>query len=65
MFDKGLPNAFSNRELEAFLIKHHVKQVDPAGLDAEYCAYATARGALKRRYQVSIITDGVVLKNQS
>ncbi len=62
IFSKGAPDAFSNSVLEEFLKKHRVNTIYLVGLDAEYCVYATAKGALKRGYNVSIIKDGIALK---
>jgi nicotinamidase/pyrazinamidase len=61
-FSKAAPDAFSNLKLEEFLNEHKVSELYLVGLDAEYCVYSTAKGALKHGYNVSIITDGIVLK---
>lgn len=48
--------------LEEFLKKQRVNTIYLVGLDAEYCVYATAKGALKHGYNVSIIKDGIALR---
>lgn len=61
IFSKPKGDAFSNPVFEAFLIEHQVNELYLVGLDAEYCVYHTAKGALNRGYKVSIITDAILL----
>jgi nicotinamidase/pyrazinamidase len=61
IFAKSRGDSFSNVKFEAFLIKNQVDELYLAGLDAQYCIYDTARGALNRGYKVNIITDGILL----
>jgi nicotinamidase-related amidase len=60
IFSKPKGDAFANPELGSFLIKNQVNDLYLVGLDAEYCVYATAQGALNRGYTVNIITDSVL-----
>jgi len=60
-FTKPMPDAFTNPKLEVFLKEHKVNKLYLAGLDAAGCVHYTAKGALKRGYEVSIIKDGIVL----
>ncbi|MDD5224476.1 MAG: cysteine hydrolase [bacterium] len=60
IFPKPKGDAFANPELESFLIKNQINELYLVGLDAEYCVYSTARGALNRGYTVNIITDSVL-----
>ncbi|WP_373845504.1 cysteine hydrolase family protein [Clostridium sp.] len=60
-FSKPMPDAFSNSRFEAFLAKQQIRELYLVGLDASGCVYFTAKGALKRGYNVSIIKDGIVL----
>lgn len=62
VFSKPKPDAFSNPDLERFLISHRVDELYIVGLDAEYCVHATAQGALNRGYRVNIVVDGVLLR---
>lgn len=64
-FSKPMPDAFSNPKFEAFLDKHQINELYLVGLDAAGCVYFTAKGALKRGYQVSIIKDGIVLLDEN
>jgi nicotinamidase-related amidase len=64
IFPKPMPDAFSNPNLEAFLIEHQVNTLYLTGLDAEFCVHFTAWGALDRGYKVYIITDSVALRNE-
>ena len=65
IFSKPAPNAFSNSKLKEFLDKHSVSELYIVGLDAEFCVYATAKGALKHGYNVSIVKDGIALKAEN
>ena len=49
---------------EQFLIEHQVNKLYLVGLDADGCLHTTAKGALNRGYNVNIITDGIVLKEE-
>ena len=60
-FSKSMPDAFSNPKFEAFLNEKQINELYLVGLDAEGCVKFTAKGALKRGYNVTIITDGIVL----
>ena len=60
-FTKPMPDAFTNPKLEQFLIEHQINELYLIGLDAAGCVYFTAKGALKRRYSVYIIKDGIAL----
>ncbi|WML33528.1 cysteine hydrolase [Clostridium sp. OS1-26] len=60
-FSKPMPDAFSNPKFEAFLAEQKINELYLVGLDAAGCVYFTAKGALKRGYNVSIIKDGIVL----
>lgn len=60
-FTKPMPDAFTNPELEVFLRDHNVSKLYLVGLDAAGCVHYTAKGALKRGYEVSIIKDGIAL----
>jgi nicotinamidase-related amidase len=59
-FAKNRTDAFSNRNLEQFLINHHVDEIFLVGLDAAFCVYYTALGALNRGYRVTVVTDAVM-----
>lgn len=61
LFTKSRSDAFSNPELDEFLIKHHVNELILVGLDAGGCVHRTAQGALSRGYRVKIITDAIAL----
>lgn len=64
IFSKSISDAFSNPEFEAFLMDQQVNEVFLVGVDAQYCVYITAKGALNRGYKVNLITDGVSMANQ-
>lgn len=61
IFTKSRADAFANPSLDAFLISHRVNKLYIVGLDAEFCVYLTAKGAINRGYEVNIIKDGVLL----
>jgi len=64
IFPKHISDAFSNPEFEAFLSEHQVDEVYLVGIDAQYCVYYTAKGALNRGYKVNLITDATAMANQ-
>lgn len=59
VFDKSRPDAFSNRELESFLVANRVSEITVTGLFADQCVYWTSRGALNRGYKVNYAVDAV------
>lgn len=62
-FAKNRTDAFSNRDLERFLVDHQVAELYLTGVDAAYCVYYTALGALNRGYQVTVIVDAVASRS--
>jgi len=58
-FEKNRTDAFSNRQFEQLLIDRHVDELYLVGVDAAYCVYYTALGALNRGYKVTVVTDAV------
>ena len=63
-FTKRISDAFSNSELEAFLIRNQVDELYLVGLDAAYCVYYTALGAMNRGYKVTIVEDAVMTRKK-
>jgi len=59
-FAKNRTDAFSNKQLEQFLIDHQVEEIFLVGLDAAFCVYYTALGALNRGYRVTVVTDAIL-----
>ena len=59
-FPKERADAFSNRDLEKFLAARRVGEVFIVGLDAAFCVYKTALGAVNRGFKTAIITDAVI-----
>lgn len=64
VFPKSRSDAFSNPELEGFLITRQVNELYLVGLDAAGCVHITARGALNRGYAVNVVTDAIVLREE-
>ncbi len=62
-FTKNRSDAFSTRELDAYLREKHVDQLLLTGLDGAYCVNATARGALNRGYRVTLFQDGIATES--
>lgn len=63
-FEKNRTDAFSNRQFEQLLIDGQVNELYLTGVDAAYCVYYTALGALNRGYQVTVITDAVASRDR-
>jgi len=59
-FTKKISDAFSNPELDEFLVSKNVDEIYLVGLDAAYCVYYTALGGLNRGYKVTVVTDAVM-----
>lgn len=59
-FEKNRTDAFSNRQFEQLLIDRHVAELYLVGVDAAYCVYHTALGALNRGYKVTVVSDAVM-----
>lgn len=59
-FEKNRTDAFSSRQFEQLLIDNQVNELYLVGVDAAYCVYYTALGALNRGYKVTVITDAVL-----
>jgi len=62
-FPKWAGNAFSNPALGSFLTEHGVRTVTLAGVYADACITATAKGALARGLKVEILADAVAAGN--
>lgn len=63
-FEKNRTDAFSSRQFEQFLIDKHVNELYLVGVDAAYCIYYTALGALNRGYKVAVIADAVMSRKK-
>jgi len=61
-FIKHISDSFSNKELNDFLVKNKINHLYIAGADAEYCVDKTIKGALNRKYKISVIKDAIVTK---
>lgn len=59
-FTKKISDAFSNPQLNEFLIAHQVNELYLTGLDGVYCVHKTALGGMNRGYTVSVVTDAVM-----
>ena len=59
-FEKNRTDAFSNRQFEQLLRDRQVDQIFLVGVDAAFCVYYTALGALNRGYKVTVVTDAVM-----
>ncbi len=64
IFGKPKGDSFSNPEFEQYLIDNRIDELYLAGIDAEFCIYHTALGALNRKYKVTIIKDAIAIRNE-
>ncbi len=62
-FEKNRTDTFSNRKFEQFLIDRQVDELYLVGVDAAYCVYYTALGALNRGYRVTAVSDAVASRH--
>ncbi len=58
-FTKETSDAFSNAELNDFLRGQGITHLIIVGVYAEGCVLSTAKGAMKRGYEVTIASNGV------
>jgi nicotinamidase-related amidase len=58
-FIKHRMDAFSNVAFDEFLRMNHVNHLLITGIAAEECIDRTCRGALHRKYQVTVIGDAI------
>lgn len=56
-FEKSRTDAFASRDFEEFLIKNSINELYLTGVDAAYCVYYTALGAINRGYKTTIVID--------
>lgn len=63
-FEKNRTDAFASRSFEQFLIDRQVNQLYLVGVDAAFCVYYTALGALQRGYRVTVVSDAVRSRRQ-
>lgn len=64
IYPKPKSDAFSNQVFEEFLIKNQINELYLVGLDADGCVHNTALGALNKGYNVNIVRDAIVLKEE-
>ena len=57
-------DAFSNPALGALLLRHGVNRVILAGVHADGCVLATARGALRRGYGAAVLSGCVASRSR-
>lgn len=60
IFAKQKNDAFSNPELDSFLIKNGINQLYITGLDAAKCVNSTIMAAQNRGYNIVVIDEAVV-----
>lgn len=63
-FEKNRTDAFSNRQFERLLIDRQVDELFLVGVDAAFCVYYTALGALQRGYRVTVVRDAVMSRRE-
>lgn len=57
VYNKERTDAFSNKELEQYLLEQKITTVYIIGADASACVYKTALGGVNRNYDVIILED--------
>jgi len=63
VFVKSIGDSFSSIAFDEYLISRNVDTLYIIGADAAGCVYNTARGGLNRNYNVSIIKDSIITRN--
>jgi len=59
ILSKREPDAFSNPELEQYLVSHQINRLVITGVYADQCVLYTTLGAMNRQYQVVFVKNGV------
>jgi nicotinamidase-related amidase len=59
IFIKHFMDPFSNRQFQTYLNSKNIDKLLISGIDAKYCINKTARSAIQKGYDVSIISDGI------
>ncbi|MBL4931718.1 isochorismatase family protein [Clostridium paridis] len=63
IFTKEKGDAFTNSDLNDFIMEKGIKELFIIGLDAANCVYKTSKGAKYRGYKVFVIVDAIVTSN--
>lgn len=63
IYGKEKTDAFSNSELETYLLKKKITTLYIVGADASACVYKTSLGAKRRGYEVIILEDAIFSVN--
>ena len=64
-FPKSKMNAFSNPNLISYLKSKNIEEIFIGGLYADACIYGTAKGGIKEKLKVNILTDCVATKSEN
>jgi nicotinamidase-related amidase len=59
IFSKKVPDAFSNPDFEKYLAANQINRLVITGVYADQCVLTTTLAALKKKYQVTFIRNGV------
>lgn len=59
VYEKSVPNSFSNRELEEFIEKNNYKNIFICGIKIEACVGSTAKNSLKKGYNTYLIGPAI------
>ena len=62
-FSKSKMNAFSNPDLASYLRAKNINEIFIGGLYADACIYGTAKGGLKEKLKVNVLTDCIATKS--
>ncbi len=63
IFTKRKMDSFTNKDFESYLIKNEISHLIITGLDAEDCVDKTIKGAINRKYKVTVISDAIATKS--
>ncbi len=64
-FAKRWDNSFTNPDLDKFLKQLEISEIFIAGVKAEACVKATAKGALKRGYKTTVLVDCIATSSDA
>ncbi len=63
IFKKSRPDAFTNRDLDMFLVNREIDEIFVTGVFADQCVLSTSKSAIRRGIKINLIQDAVGAKN--
>lgn len=59
IYEKSVPNSFSNDKLSKYIIEHKIKNIFICGIKTEACVSATTKASLRKGYKTFILSPAI------